>query len=245
MDLERNPEQLEQLFEPYQQEGSFCAVEFDMGTDEETNYLLSVRIWDQLDHIPIVMQYLVRMFHDDNSIDLQLDATNLYTLEGAHTLHDVWGQLSHVHPWWSTPLTQPIPFIQHQHQHQRHAAPALGAGTKCEHCKQLFADGEGDYDDDGSFYCNPCWEQPKDGSPTPPTSPTKKDNTIIRSPSPASTNNVGGGGGGAYPTWLHGAITKEQAEELVMQAGGNGTFMVWERKPEANEYVSIGFALST
>jgi hypothetical protein len=118
-------------------------------------------------------------------------------------------------------------------------ATALGAGTKCEQCKQLFADGEGDYDDDGSFYCNPCWEQPKDGGPTPPTSPTKNDNNNIRSPSPASTNNgSGGGGGGAYPTWLHGAIKKEQAEELVMQAGGNGTFMVWERKPEANEYVS-------
>lgn len=31
--------------------------------------------------------------------------------------------------------------------------------------------------------------------------------------------------------WLHGKLSKEQAEELVMEAGGNGTFMVSEHKP--------------
>jgi hypothetical protein len=132
MDLVAHPEKLEQLFEPYQQEGSFCAVAYNMGSDGETNYLLSVRKWDQNDRIMIVVQYLVRMFHDDDSVELQLDGQQVHLLDGVHTLHEVAHYLCRVHAWWPIPLSVPIPHID---QHAAALQRAVAARQRVEEDK--------------------------------------------------------------------------------------------------------------
>ena len=59
---------------------------------------------------------------------------------------------------------------------------------------------------------------------------TSNSTVVAASATPAG----GGGSAGTGSAWLHGFMTKEHAEELVTAypGTGDGTFLVWERKPQ-------------
>ena len=95
---------VEALFAEYPQDGSFLAVSLDMGAEGETNYYLYVRDAEQQWNY----QFLLRMFSDDNTVDIMLDESEGHHLPGATDLHSAAKFLCSEQPWWQVPLTTPI-----------------------------------------------------------------------------------------------------------------------------------------
>ena len=99
---------VEALFAEYPQSGSFLAVSLDMGAEGETNYYLYVRDAEQ----QFNYQFLLRMFSDDNTVDIQLDESEEHNLPGATDLYSAASFLCSEQPWWKVPLTTPIEYTR-------------------------------------------------------------------------------------------------------------------------------------